>query len=222
MVLGNPRFSDVSNANLCRQLNVNVVSVDYRLAPEHPFPAGAEDCLEVAKSVIDRSVGPVVLGGESAGGYLAALTILRLRDEVHSIERVRGVNLVCGVYDLSGTPSSLGSRPSDVPDVLEDDLGDFVLDCYLPGWTRIEARDPRVSPLYADLRDLPMALFTVGSADHLLDDSLFMAARWQAYGNACQLAVYPDCNHAFMVLPTALAKRASERIEAFLRTCYDG
>jgi acetyl esterase/lipase len=217
-LLGDARNGDISNSKISKRLNVDVVSVDYRLAPEHPYPAGSDDCLAVAKSVIDSSDGPVVLGGESAGAYLAALTMLRLRDETKSSGRVGGLNLVCGVYDLSGTPSSVGMRASDVPDVLEDDLGDFVLDCYLPGWTRIQARDPQVSPLYADLRDLPPALFSVGSADHLLDDSLFMAARWRSYGNDTEVAVYPDCNHAFMVQETALARRASEHIADFLRS----
>ena len=60
------------------------------------------------------------------------------------------------------------------------------------------------------------ALFTVGSADHLLDDSLFMAARWEAYGNESELAVYPDCIHAFTAFPTELGKRANERIDGFL------
>ena len=92
----------------------------------------------------------------------------------------------------------------------------FVNECYIPGRSLEDARDPAVSPLYADLAGLPPALFTVGSADHLLDDSLFMAARWQAYGNEAELAVYPDCIHGFTAMPMELAKRANERIDAFL------
>ena len=91
---------------------------------------------------------------------------------------------------------------------------------YLPGRTALEARDPACSPLYADLTGLPPALFTVGHADHLLDDSLFMAARWQAYGNEAELAVYPDCIHGFTGFPMELAKRANLRIDAFLRRCF--
>jgi acetyl esterase/lipase len=82
--------------------------------------------------------------------------------------------------------------------------------------TEAERRSPAVSPLYADLRGLPPAIFTVGNADHLLDDSLFMANRWAAAGNASELAVYPDCGHGFTAFPTELAKRANERINAFL------
>src|ERR1700722_14163429 len=78
MILGSPRMNDLANAELSRRLAVDVVSIDYRLAPEHPFPAGSDDCLAVARAVLDGSVGPVVLGGESAGGYYAAVTLLRI------------------------------------------------------------------------------------------------------------------------------------------------
>ncbi len=143
-------------------------------------------------------------------------TTLRIRDELDAIDRVVGANLVFGVYDLSGSPSMRGVRPSDVPDILQEDLGQFVNECFVPGLTPDDCKDPSISPLYADLSGLPPALFTVGSADHLLDDSLFMASRWEAYGNESELAVYPDCIHAFNAFPTELAKRANERIDAFL------
>ena len=103
-----------------------------------------------------------------------------------------------------------------MPDILDLDTLSFVHECYLPGPLAGGRKVPEISPLYADLDDLPPALFTVGSADHLLDDSLFMAARWAAYGNEAELAVYPDCVHAFTAFPTELAKRANERIDDFL------
>ena len=107
------------------------------------------------------------------------------------------------MYDLSGTPSNIASRPSDVPDILDGRGMRSLIDMYLPGRTALDARDPACSPLYADLTGLPAALFTVGHADHLLDDTLFMAARWQAFGNETALAVYPDC-----ASPTSSATRS--------------
>jgi acetyl esterase/lipase len=215
MMLGSPRMNDTGNAGLCERHRITVISVDYRLAPEHPFPAGGDDCLAVARWVLEREKGPIVLGGESAGGYYAALTLLRIRDELGAIDRISGANLVFGVYDLSGTPTGLGIRPNEVPDILTGDLGEFVLECYLPGRSRLDARAAAFSPLYAHLHDLPPAIFTVGSADHLLDDTLFMARRWEAYGNHAELAVYPDCIHGFVGFPMELAKRANERIDEF-------
>jgi acetyl esterase len=216
MLCGSPRLNDEGNAGCCERLGVTVVSVDYRLAPEHPYPAGSDDCLAVARAVLAEHDGPVVLGGESAGGYYAVLTLLRIRDELGWIDRVAGANLIFGVYDLSGTPSGRGTRPSDVPDLLDGTMAGFINECYIPGRAIEDARDPAISPLYADLTGLPPALFTVGTADHLLDDSLFMAARWQAYGNEAELAVYPDCVHGFTGFPMELAKRAGERIDAFM------
>lgn len=221
MILGSPLLNDVANADLAERLGLAVVSVDYRLAPEHPFPAGSDDCLAVAAWLIEHAEawfgsGDLVIGGESAGAYYAALTLLRVRDEVGAIDRFQGANLMFGVYDLGGTPASRGHRPSDVPDILDLDTLSFIHECYLPGRSPEDARVPEISPLYADLGDLPPALFTVGSADHLLDDSLFMAARWAAYGNEAELAVYPDCVHAFTAFPIELAKRANERIDDFL------
>ena len=220
MMIGSPLLNDTSNADIASRFDVAVVSVDYRLAPEHPHPAGSDDCLAVARWLVEHAesefgTARLLVGGESAGGYYAALTLLRVRDEVGSIDRFIGANLVFGVYDLSGTPSVRGARPSDVTDILEESVFPFVNACFVPGRTSEECKDPSISPLYADLHDLPPALFTVGTADHLLDDSLFMAGRWAAYGNECELAVYPDGVHAFNAFPTELAKRSLERIDLF-------
>jgi acetyl esterase len=221
MIMGSPRMNDQANAALAKRLPVTVVSVDYRLAPEHPFPAGSDDCLAVASAVIEREQGPIVVGGESAGGYFAALVLLRIRDELGAIDRITAANLVYGVFDLSSTPSGQGIRPSEVKDVLGDG-DDYVIHAYIPGMTRMDARRPDVSPMWAHLHDMPPALFTVGSADHLLDDSLFMSRRWEAYGNEAELAVYPDCIHGFNGFPMEMAKRANERIDTFLDKAFAG
>jgi acetyl esterase len=221
MIVGHPLDRDVANAGLCERLGVRVISVDYRLAPEHPYPAGPDDCFAVARWLLDDEAGALVVGGESSGGYLSALTLLRLRDELGASRRFAGANLVYGVFDLGGTPSARGSRPTDAPDMLDASAPDRVRPPYLPGRSREDARDPAISPLYADLQDMPPALFSVGFADHLLDDTLFMAARWQAFGAPTELAVYPDCGHAFDLFPTELTKRANERIDQFLDDAFN-
>ena len=76
----------------------------------------------------------------------------------------------------------------------------FPLDLFLPEMSDEQRRDRDVSPLYADLRGLPPALFCVGSNDHLLDDTLFMAARWGVAGNKSELLVYPDTPHGCIAL----------------------
>jgi acetyl esterase/lipase len=224
MMLGSARLNDLQNAERAERLGFAAVSVDYRLAPEHPFPAGADDCLAVAKWLIEQAesefgTAQLLIGGESAGAYYAALTLLRVRDELGSVDRFRAANLVFGAYDLSRTPSQRGTRPFSGFDILTPDGIEFFHDSYLPGRTPEERRSPAISPLYAELHDLPPAIFTVGTDDHLLDDSLFMATRWAAHGNATELAVFPDCCHGFSMFPTSLAKRARERVDAFLERC---
>ena len=109
-----------------------------------------------------------------------------------------------GVYDVSGTPSQLRLGMAGFRDL------------YLPGHDAAARKHPDISPLYADLAGLPPALFTVGTADYLYDDSLFMAMRWRAAGNEAELAVYPDSVHGFTVFPTALARAANAHINAWL------
>ena len=81
----------------------------------------------------------------------------------------------------------------------------FPLDLYLPGMSEEHRRDPDISPLYADLGGMPAALFSVGTNDHLLDDTLFMASRWEAAGNPSELLVYPDTPHGCIALPSVAA-----------------
>ncbi len=214
--LGAAKQSDVRNWALARHCSLAVVSVDYRLAPEHPFPAGPDDCEAAALWLVRNAAAEfgttrLWIGGESAGAHLAASTLLRLRDR-HSLRPFAGANLVYGAYDLSMTPSQQRWGARDL--VLSTPIIEWFSDFFVPD--RARRRDPDVSPLYADLTGLPPALFTVGTLDPLLDDSLFMHARWLAAGNRAELAVYPGGIHGFDAFPTALSRVARARIDAFL------
>jgi acetyl esterase len=192
-----------------------VASVEYRLAPKHPFPAGPDDCERVARWLFDGGylelgAPPLfAIGGESAGAHLAVLTLLRLRETA----AFAAANLVYGAFDLSGTPSR--RRRTDAL-VLTGAVMDWFTDNFLPGLEAEQRRAPDISPLYADLRGLPPALFSVGTLDPLLDDSLFMAARWQAAGNEAELRVYEEAVHGFNAFPIAVAKLANDAQLAFL------
>jgi acetyl esterase/lipase len=217
---GSPEMMDLLHEMLADTVDLAVVSVDYRLSPEHPYPAGPDDCEAAARWVIEHARADLgsdrlLIGGESAGAHLAAVTLLRLRDRHGLVDRFLGANLVFGAYDLSQTPSQRGVGTSTDIDVL-DGTG-FPLDLFLPGLSREERRDPDISPLYADVSDMPPALFSVGTADHLLDDTLFMASRWAAAGNETELLVYPDTPNGCIALPT-VAAHFFPRLFDFCRT----
>lgn len=183
---------------------LTAISVEYRLAPEHPFPAGPDDCEAAARWVVanlkDFGGTKLATGGESAGAHLAALTMLRLRDK-HGIMPYHAANLVFGVFDLGMTPSA--RRFGDERLVLRTtDVVKFG-DAFLPKLSPEERRAPHISPLYADLKGLCPALFTIGTRDALMDDSLFMHARWVAAGNEGVLDVYPGACHGFTAFPNA-------------------
>ena len=211
MVVGAPEMSDLGNRALARAHDVAVVSVDYRLAPEHPFPAGPDDGVAVAAWLLEHGHAEfgsarLLTGGESAGGYMAGAVLLRIRDELHAIDRVLGANLVFGVFDWGRSPSQRGFRPHAGPDLLDPDGIQFFQECYLPGLTDDERRDPGISPAYADLRGLPPLLCSVGSTDHLLDDTLLLAARAAAAGTDVELFVAPDMPHGFMAFPCGITR----------------
>jgi acetyl esterase/lipase len=221
MIAGAPEISDSGNLATSRRHGIPVISASYRLAPEHPFPAGLDDGFAVARWLLEHGGKPIVeggfgarriiLGGESAGGYLAAAVLLRIRDELGAVDRIAGANLVYGVHDWGRSPSHLGLRATDGPDLLSPEGIAFFTDAYLPGRTAEERRDPAVSPAFADLHGLPPALLSVGTSDHLLDDTLLLASRWSAAGGDVELFVGPDLPHGFNGFPCELTRCWAER-----------
>jgi acetyl esterase len=211
MISGSAAMMDIPNQMLARELDVTVVSVDYRKAPEFPWPAGPDDGVAVARELLECAPselgsGRLLIGGESAGAYMTAAVALRVRDELHAIDRVDGLNLTYGIYDFGGTPSQRGARPSDDFDILSPEFVALVGDCYLPGRTSDERRAPEISPAYADLRGLPPCFVSVGTCDHLLDDSLLFAARASAAGVDVDLFVLPEMSHAFQMFDCGITR----------------
>jgi acetyl esterase len=222
-IAGTPEQTDLLNEMIMEQLGVAVVSVDYRLAPEHPYPAGLDDCEAAAVWLAEHASDEygsdkLLIGGESGGAHFSVVTLVRMRDRHGKVEAFRGANLLFGPFDLSMTPSQRGIGMDEDADVLSVEVCRFFHTLYTPDRSPEERRDPDISPLYADLRDLCPALFSVGERDLLVDDTLFMAQRWAHAGNRTELLAYPEGPHACMGMPT-IAADFFPRMFDFLRGC---
>lgn len=217
LVLGSALVQDMMLERVAQSTGMAGVSVEYRLAPENPYPAAWDDCESAALWLIrngksEFGTDVLTIGGESAGATLSAATLLRMRDR-HGYTGFRAANLAYGNFDTSMTPSQMLAPEKGIL-VGRSSIKKFT-DAYLP--KGIDPRNPDVSALYADLKNMPRAIFTVGTIDPLLDDTLFMYSRWIAAGNEAELAIYPGAPHAFNSFPLPQAPEANARIDAFLK-----
>lgn len=212
---------DLRLSELAGRAEVAVVTLGYRLAPEHPYPAAVDDAAIAALWAFSNDIAipteHLVLGGESAGAHLAVLAALRLRDRHSVIDRVQCLQLGYGIYDLSMTPSQ--RQAGSMFRGLSTPWLAWFYDQFLPGRDEAERRDPEISPLYAPLHDLPPALLTVGTADPVLDDSVLLAGRWANAGSEAILALYPGAPHGFTRSTTRAADLAKRRIDGFVKSC---
>ncbi|MEO1150904.1 MAG: alpha/beta hydrolase [Pseudomonadota bacterium] len=214
---------DQTLADLATALKMAVVSVEYRLAPENVWPAGPDDCETATLWLAENAAAEfgttrLLIGGESAGAHLALVSLLRMRDR-HGFTGFCGANLVYGVYDMAMSPSA--RQWGDRNLVLSTPIIEWFMENLLPAaqFSEIEKRAPDISPLYAPLHDLPPALFTVGTLDPLIDDTLMMAARWVSAGNSADLRIYPGGIHAFDILDIPIAHDARTSMVDFMKAC---
>ncbi len=205
--MGSAADDDARSSRLAEALGVVVVGVDYRLAPEHPWPAAPDDCETAALWLIDRAeevfgTSRITVGGFSAGATLAVTTLLRLRERGMA-QQVAGAALQFGTWDLSGTTPA-GRLIAD----------EYFLDAYVGHVPDRTIAD--VSPIFADLAGLPPTLLIVGERDTLLEDTMTMAARLSLAGVDVDLRVYPVSPHGFTAHPTPVAAAAVNDIMTWL------
>ena len=214
-VIGGAALNDRVTAHFA-EAGLAVASVDYRLLDEGRgvwMPDAVEDCAAALRWALGEGrarfgVDHVFLIGESAGAHLAALALLKLRDEGRT--QLPACIFVQGVFDLSATPSARAAGPQtllfDGPNLARD------LGLLTPGLDEAGRRNPDLSPLYADLTGVPPALFVMGELDPLRDDSLRMAEAWSRHAPAVLLDV-PTAPHGFQHFgaPTAALAQAFMR-----------
>ncbi len=193
---------------------LRVLSVDYRLAPEHPYPAAIEDSVCAYQWLLKQGVSAqsIVMGGDSAGGGLAFATLLELK-RLH-IGQPAAVFAISPWVDLAHTGETVKTKADEDPMFTEAGM-DYMAKLYAQG---ADLRSPLISPLYGDLRGLPPALIHVGTREMLLSDSRRMAQALQKAGVDCMLKEWEGLFHVFhsaVYLPEA--RRANEEIAAFIK-----
>lgn len=202
-------------ARLCLASGVRVLLIDYRLAPEHPFPAGLQDAAAGYQWLLTQGILPeqIVIGGDSAGGGLAMATMLWLRE--HAVAVPAAGVLLSPWADLALAGPSLQTRAKLDPLCSEAAL-QRAADWYLAG---VDPIQPLASPVYADLRGLPPLLIQVGDHEVLLSDSTRLAEQARAAAVEATLEIWDELWHVFQGWAGALpeGRQAIERIGAFIR-----
>lgn len=216
-VFGAAAIHDAELADLAHALGIAVFSVDYRLAPEDPFPAALDDAETAARWLTSEGADELglrrlAIGGASAGAHLAAIALQRLAVD-GATSKFCAATLDYGIYDLSMTPSQRAAN--DAPRMSRADL-EWFYEQVMPGSETLDRRSATVSPLYGDLRGMPPARFAVGTLDALFDDSVLMAARWAEAGSPATLEVYLEGTHGLSRQANGLGTLARRREAEFL------
>jgi acetyl esterase/lipase len=215
-VLGSPLTSAGLASDLARRTRMKVISVDYRLAPEHPYPAALDDALAAYRGLLDDTeIDPerIVVVGESAGGGLATALLVAARDQGLAMPRA-GV-LFSPYADLTLSGESMTTKAEVDPSFRSEDIAVRAKD-YVGS---ADLANPLVSPVFADLRGLPSLLIQAGSNEVLLDDALRLATRAAAADVPVTLEVTPGVPHLFQAFAAMLdeGEAALRRVAGFLR-----
>lgn len=189
-------------AALARRTGMRAVSVEYRLAPEHPYPAALEDAAAVYRALLEREGGSdrIVVSGESAGGNLAVE--LLIAGKRAGLALPAAAVLFSPMTDLTVSGDSYTAKAGLDPNITADAIRTRAAD-YLAG-TGTGPADPMVSPIFADLSGLPPMLIQVGSHEVLLDDATRLATRAATFDVAVTLDVTPGVPHVFQAFAAML------------------
>jgi acetyl esterase/lipase len=199
-----------------REARSRTIALEYRLAPEHPFPAAVEDAVAGYRFLLSRgfSANHIAIAGDSAGGGLAVALLVSLRDAGAPLPACAWC--ISPWVDLEGTGRSMTAKAAVDPMVQQPYLVELAA-AYLGG---ADSRSPLAAPLYADLKGLPPMLIQVGSAETLLDDAVRLAGAAGTADVRVRLEVWPDMIHVWQLFyqQVAAGRRALAEAGAFIRS----
>lgn len=211
-VAGSPRTHRPLTWRLAKDIGIPVYAIDYRLAPEHPYPAGLDDCVAAYKGLLDKGVPArsILVGGDSAGGNLTLALALRLKAEGLPLPAA----LIClsPATDMTGSGESRHSN-AEADSMFVEEMMDSLMPVYFAG---TDEKDPFVSPLFGDVSGFPPTLFQVGEREMLRDDSVRMAAALKSAGVETAIEVWPKVWHVWQ-LNADMLPEAREAIAHIVR-----
>ena len=203
-------------AHISRATGTRVLLPDYRLAPEHPFPSGVQDCLAVYGGLLKAGVRSyeIAIGGDSAGGGMTVSTLIALRDGKAPLPT--SATLIAPWLDLTNSSPTYTTNAATDPTISLPEHN------ITAGWYagHLDRDNPLISPLFAELKGLPPILVQAGGIETMLDDSRLFAERAQAAGVDATLQVWPGLWHVWhqWVPEVPEALEAIEKIGTFTRT----
>jgi len=194
-VAGSPRTHRPLTWRLAKDIGVPVYAIDYRLAPEHHFPAGLDDCVAAYRALLDKGLSSksIVVGGDSAGGNLTLALALRLK--AGGLPLPAALICLSPATDMTGSGASMQSN-AEADAIFVPEIMDSLMPAYCPGG---DAKNPYLSPLFGDVSGFPPTLFQVGDREILRDDAVRMAAALKAAGTEATLEVWPKVWHVWQL-----------------------
>lgn len=209
---GSCLYARTLTSKLAASTSMDVLCFDYRLAPEHPFPAATEDAMKVWNDLMLLGYGArdIILTGDSAGGNLALSLVLKLKEEGRLLPR--GIVLMSPWTDLTSTGKSFETR-AEVDPVLSREYIDRMIEAYAP---KQDLRNPLISPLFGNFEGFPPVYIQVGENEILLSDSLRLHQVLVDANVSVKMDMYKGMWHVFQMSPVKAAREAMNKNAEFI------